>query len=190
MRATCELAARTQLRAVRAGDHVLIIAEGDLPTPGYQVDIVQDPRRIFPAQYDLLRCRLPGVFPTVITPYRYAETVRHPADHATITVHHADGSDVVDIEECGAELAPYADVMHGTEDTTCPDDADRATGFSRNLSFDEAFADAVAQLPPLDVQGVDILSRVRVIEVGGLFGGIAGFHDLFVSVCRTHDGPQ
>jgi hypothetical protein len=33
----------------------------------------------------------------------------------------------------------------------------------------------------------DALSRVEVVEIGGLFGGIAGFHDLFVRVCRTHD---
>jgi hypothetical protein len=25
------------------------------------------------------------------------------------------------------------------------------------------------------------------MDIGGLFGGIAGFHDLFVRVCRTHD---
>jgi hypothetical protein len=39
----------------------------------------------------------------------------------------------------------------------------------------------------LDVPGADVLARVEVTEVGGLFGGIAGFNDLFVRVCRTHD---
>jgi hypothetical protein len=33
----------------------------------------------------------------------------------------------------------------------------------------------------------DVLVRVQVVEIGGLFGGIAGFNDLFVRVCRTHD---
>jgi hypothetical protein len=87
-----------------------------------------------------------------------------------------------------AELTPYTDVVKGTPDPSFPDDADRAAGFSKRLSFDEAFADALAKLPPLEVEGADVLSRVHVVEIGGLFGGIAGFHDLFVSVCRTHDG--
>lgn len=185
---TCELAERTRLRAQRTGESVLIIAEGELPTPGFRVDITQNPRRIFPPEYDLLRCPLAGTFPQVITPFRYCETVQHPADHPTITVHHADGTDTIEIEECGDELAPYVQAVHGAADPSCPDDADRSTGFSKNLSFDEAFADALANLPPLNVQGADILSRVHVVEIGGLFGGIAGFNDLFVSICRTHDG--
>ena len=33
----------------------------------------------------------------------------------------------------------------------------------------------------------DTLETVRVVEIGGFFGGIAGFHDLYVRLCRTHD---
>ena len=44
----CELAARTRIRAVRVDQNLLLIAEGELPSPGFQVDIRQDPRRIFP----------------------------------------------------------------------------------------------------------------------------------------------
>ena len=65
---------------------------------------------------------------------------------------------------------------------------DEATGFSKKLSFDEAFADAVAKLPPIEPPVADALSQVHVLEIGGRFGGIAGFHDLFVRVSRTHDG--
>src|SRR5512144_2541542 len=83
----CELSTRTRIRAFRAQQNLLIVAEGELPTPGYRVDIQQDPRRIFPPQLDLLRCALPGVFPTVVTPFRYAETVPFPADPPTVTVH-------------------------------------------------------------------------------------------------------
>lgn len=35
MTVTCELAERTRIRAYRAQQYVLIIAEGDLPTPGF-----------------------------------------------------------------------------------------------------------------------------------------------------------
>jgi hypothetical protein len=184
----CELAARTRIRALRVDQNLLLIAEGELPSPGFRVDIRQNPRRIFPPQFDLLRCPLPGLFPQVITPFRYAETVRFPADQVSVTVHHADGADEVTIEDYGSELQPYADALRGSPDRPCPPGADEATGFSSNLSFDEAFAQALANLPPLDLGGTaDVLVRVQVVEIGGLFGGIAGFNDLFVRVCRTHD---
>ncbi len=37
------------------------------------------------------------------------------------------------------------------------------------------------------VAGEDGAETVRVVEIGGLFGGIAGFHDLYVKISRTHD---
>ena len=61
-----------------------------------------------------------------------------------------------------------------------------ATGRSASLSFDEAFADALAQLPPSPV--ADGQTRVKVTEIGGLFGGIAGFHELFVKIRAQIDG--
>lgn len=183
---TCELAQRTRIRAFRAQQYVLIIAEGELPTPGFDVDIAQSPLRIFPPQFNLLRCPRPGIFPQVITPYRYAETVRFPTDQPTVTVHHADGADQVDIENCGKDLTDYVRAISGNADRPCPKGADEAIGFSKKLSFDEAFADALANLPPVP-PGADRLERIQVVEIGGLFGGIAGFHDLFVRICRTHD---
>jgi hypothetical protein len=151
------------------------------------VDIQQNPRKIFPPQFDLLRCQLPGVFPQVISPFRYAETVRFPDDQPTVTVHHADGADQVSIEDCGPELSGYVEAVRGAPDRPCPPGADEATGFSKRLSFDEAFANALAKLPPLELPGADRLERVQVLELGGLFGGFAGFNDLFVRICRTHD---
>ncbi|MGH3871789.1 MAG: hypothetical protein ACRDSR_09815 [Pseudonocardiaceae bacterium] len=184
---TCELAQRTSIRAFRVQQYVLIIVEGELPTPGFDVDITQSPLLIFPPQFNLLRCPRPGIWPQVITPYHYAETVPFPADQPTVTIHHADGSDQVDIEPFGKELAQFARAVSGNAERPCPEGADQATGFSRNLSFDEAFANALANLPPVESPGADILTRVQVLEIGGLFGGIAGFRDLFVRICRTHD---
>jgi hypothetical protein len=93
----------------------------------------------------------------------------------------------VPVEDCGEELSAYARAVRGSPDRPCPPGAEEAVGFSKNLSFDEAFAQALANLPPLDLPGADVLARVEVTEVGGLFGGIAGFNDLFVRVCRTRD---
>lgn len=187
MTTDCTLAQRNQIRAFRTGEQVLIVAEGELPTPGFTVQIIQSPIRIFPPQFNLLRCALPGFFPQVITPYRHAESVRYPADQDVITVHHADGRDDIRIEDCPHELGPYTHAVKGTADKPCPPDADEATGFSKKLSFDEAFANALANLPPSDPSHPDTLTRIQVVEIGALFGGIAGFHDLFVRVCRTHD---
>ncbi len=187
MTVICELAERTRIRAFRAQQYVLIVAEGELPTPGFDVDITQSPLRIFPPQFNLLRCPRPGISPQVVTPYRYAETVQFPADQPTVTVHHADGTDQVDIEPCGKELSPYVQAISGDADRQCPPGADEAPGFSRNLSFEEAFADARAKLPPFTTTVADALETIRVVEIGGLFGGFAGFNDLFVRICRTHD---
>ncbi|MGH3901408.1 MAG: hypothetical protein ACRDTA_24775 [Pseudonocardiaceae bacterium] len=187
MTATCELAQRTRIRAFRAQQYALIIAEGELPTPGFDVDIAASPWGIGPPQFTLLRCLRRGIRPQVLTPYRCAETVRFPADQRTVTVHHADGTDQVGIEECGKELSFYLQVISGNADQPCPEGADEATGFSKKLSYDEAFANALANLPPLTSPVTDGSERIQVVKIGGLFGSIAGFHDLFVRVCRTYD---
>ena len=70
---------------------------------------------------------------------------------------------------------------------SAPGGADQVTGFSKDLSFEEAFSDALLKLPGVQYPHPDQLERVRVLEIGALFGGIAGFRDLTVTVCRTHD---
>jgi hypothetical protein len=177
-----ELAQRTRIRAFRIGRYVLIAAEGDLPNPGYEVDIEQSPLRIFPQQYNLLRRQRPGFWPQVIVPYRYGEVVLFPADQPAVTVHHADGQDKVEIQDYGDDLAELAAVLGDQTQGVSPSGAGEATGMSGRLSFDEAFADAIANLRPSLPDHPDALSRVEVAEIGGLFGGIAGFHHLFVRV--------
>lgn len=184
---TCGLAQRTRIRAFRARQYVLIIAEGELPTPGFTVDIAQSPLKIFPPQFDVLRRTRPGNWPQRVTPYRDAETVRFPEDQPTVTVHHADGTDQVGIESCGEELSFYLRAVGDNADRPCPPGADEATGFSKKLSFDEAFANARGNLPPAQSSVADSLERIQVLEIGALYGGIAGFHDMFVRICRTHD---
>jgi len=179
-----ELAARRTIQAYRIGDRVLLIATGELPSPGFRVDIVQSPLRIFPPQFELVRIPLPGFWPQVITPYRYAELVRYPVGQDVIRVHHADGVDAVQIQKLIPALKQLAALMPGQDDP----EADEATGFSADLSFDEAFRDALAGLPPLDGGVADQLATVHVADIAGLFGGIAGFHHLAVRVRRTVDG--
>jgi hypothetical protein len=166
-----QLAQRNSIRAFRAGRYILIVAKGELPTPGYDADIEPSPLRIFPQQYNLLRRSRPGIWPQVVTPYTVGEVFVYPEDQDKVTVHHAEGQDEVDIEASGLDLDTLAD--NGTNE---------ATGMSANMRFDEAFAAALANLPHTPPSHPDSLTSVKVTEVGGLFGGIAGFHHLYVKV--------
>lgn len=182
---TEQLAQRNWIRAFRAGRYILIVAQGDLPTPGYDVDIEPSVLQIYPQQYNLLRRRRPGIWAQVVTPYTYGEMFVYPEDMSVVTVHHADGQDEVDIEESGVDLAQFASVVSGGPQQLAATTANEATGMSSRLSFDEAFADALANLPYSPPSHPDQLTSVKVTEVGGLFGGFAGFHHLYVKVEST-----
>lgn len=58
----------------------------------------------------------------------------------------------------------------------------RATGYSYAFSFDEAFQDAVSNLPPDDRGIMDWLTTVHVESIGAEYGGIAGIMRMRVSV--------
>ena len=181
--ATEQLAQRDTIRAFRAGRYILIVAKGDLPTPGYDADIEPSLLKIFPQQYNLIRRSRPGVWPQVVTPYTVAEVFVYPAGEHVVTVHHADGQDQVRIEESGLDLARFAAVV--STDTGSMTATNEATGTSSRLRFDEAFADALANLPSSYPSHPDELTSVKVIETGALFGGFAGFHHLYVKVQST-----
>jgi hypothetical protein len=179
---SCELSNRRSLRAFFGYGHLVLVAEGDFPTPGFYADFYELPIEIFPPQFALHRCPRPGVWPRVITPFVYAETFRFPSGVEQITIHHADGSDQVPIEDFGP-LATFGSVL-----ATDADDDEVALGLSPNLSFDEAFADALTKLPVrIDPPHPDSMANVRVLEIGGLFGGLPGFRHLYVRVRRTFD---
>jgi hypothetical protein len=180
-----QLAQRTDIRAFRAGRYILIVANGELPDPGYDVDIEPSVLQTFPQQYNVLRRRRPGTWPQVITPYTHGEVFAYPEDQAVVTVHHADGSEEVDISESDLDLAQFAAVMSAGPRESAATSTSEATGMSSRLSFDEAFADALANLPQVVLSQPDQLTSVRVTEIGGLFGGFAGFHHLYVKVQST-----
>jgi hypothetical protein len=179
-----QLAQRTRIQAFRAGRYVLLLAEGRVPDPGFEVDVQRSPLRIFPQQYNLVQRRRPGFFPAVFVTYRYAEVVLFPAEAPTVVVHHADGSDSVDVEEAGEDLAGFTAVVSDGP-SGAHSAAAEAVGSSAGMSFDEAFADAVANLPPFEPPFPDATDRVVVADTGALFGGIAGLHHLFVRVRRV-----
>jgi hypothetical protein len=183
---TWQLANRSRIRAFRAGPYILILAEGELPNPGYEVDIQRSPLLIYPPQFNLRWRQRPGIWPQVVVPYRHGEVFRYPTDEPTVTVYHADGQDQVEIQSVLPELAQFeAKVADRPAAYTGTPGAAEAVGTSQNLKFDEAFADAVNNLPAYDPPHSDPLENIDVVETGALFGGIAGFHHLFVRVRRT-----
>jgi hypothetical protein len=182
-----ELAQRTRIEAFRAGHYLLIVAEGDLPTPGHDLDIQQNPMRIFPPQFNLLRRERPGVWPDVVQPYRYAEVVPYPPEPPVVTVHHRDCGEDCENKAGGEDRAQYAAALGERLAQAAGPGRREATGMSRKLSFDEAFANALENLPPARSQHPDQLTSVVVTETGGLFGGIAGFHHLYVRIAGSSD---
>ena len=182
---TWQLAKRNRIRAFRAGSYILILAEGELPSPGYEVNIQRSPLRIFPPQFNLLWRERPGIWPRIVVPYVNGEIFRYPVDQPTVTVHHADGQDQVEIQQVGAELAQFeAMVADRTQEGAAPG-VDEAIGTSSNLKFDEAFANALQNMPPYKPPHTDPLETIDVVKMGALFGGVAGFHHMVVRVRRT-----
>jgi len=178
-----ELSTRDSLRAFFGHGHLVLVARGHFPTPGYQADIEQSPIDVFPPEFSVLRRRLPGAYPRVLAPFVHAEVFPLGARPDAVPVHHADGVDDVPVEELDDALPGCAAVLRGAAGVAAG--AESVVGFSSTLSFDEAFADALGKLPPVSAPHPDALATVRVVDSGGMFGGIAGFHHLYVRVERT-----
>ena len=178
-----ELADRVTIRAFRTEGHLLIAATGNLPDPGYDVEIEQAPLRIFPPQYSIMRYRRAGMFPRLLTPFRICRSFPFGDRVPEITVNHGEGTDEVRVDPCDDVLTWYEESCRYDDDigSSVP-----ATGRSKTLSFDEAFADALDQVPPSPVD--DGMTRVKVTEIGGLFGGAAGFRELFVKIQADVEG--
>lgn len=57
-----------------------------------------------------------------------------------------------------------------------------STGYSDSMNFDEAFSNAIHNLPPTQPNYPDELESIRVVEIGALFGGIAGISKMYVKI--------
>ncbi|MGB1016679.1 MAG: hypothetical protein ACPG4T_21250 [Nannocystaceae bacterium] len=93
-----ELATRTSVTAYYSRSQLLIIAEGKLPTPDWEIDISQDHSRTDLPTFVLTRRPRPGDTSTDETPFRYGEifTIGRPPDY--IMLRHVDGTDKVNVE--------------------------------------------------------------------------------------------
>ncbi len=99
-----QLATRTSITAYYSRSQLLIIAEGKLPTPDWEIDISQEHANQPAPTFKLSRRPRPTDTGDEETPFRYGEifTIGRPPDH--IVVRHADGDDRVPVEFTNQEL--------------------------------------------------------------------------------------
>lgn len=82
----------------------------------------------------------------------------------------------------GSDLLPVELVVCGGDCRSCP------TGCSQSFRLDEAFADALRQLPMFAQTDTSRpLPLVDLVAMGALYGGFSGFSRLFV---RLRERPQ
>lgn len=172
---------RGTLKAFRdSTGNLHIAAQGDKPTPCHQVQIRQRPERIFPPQFELV-WHSEGICIQMITPYQIVSgPFPYPKDQKTVRVFTAEGEQDVQIENMKKPL-PSCEPSERNEKIA---ESDTAVGYSEKFHFDEAFANAIANLPPRDPSHPDELIHIRVTDTGAEIGGIAGFHRMFVRVSR------
>ena len=96
-----EIAPRANYTARQAAGQVTITAEGESPTTGYQVKLIQSPLRIWPPQWILAHKKPDGMAGQAITPFK--ETASFKADRkvATIVVNDASGRRIVSVAQDG-----------------------------------------------------------------------------------------
>lgn len=175
----CQPSTTTEIAAVYFLNRLIIRAKGTKPTPCHTVHIRRSPLMIFPPQYLVETCDSGAICIDVITPFDVTEVFLAPLTE-TVKVHTAEGTKTVPVKVVKAAEQSGFRLLESTATPAAP--PREAVGYSDTFDFREAFQDAVRHLPPDPNPFPDKLITVRVLETGGLFGGIAGFHKLFVRV--------
>lgn len=88
------------------------------------------------------------------------------------------------IHQAGRELIPVEPLVCRAVKPT-----GAATGISQDFRFDEAFEDALRQLPAFQAANRSLpLPLIDVVAMGAVYGGFAGFSRLFLRVEATSTG--
>ncbi len=176
-----ELAKTSGLLAVRdLQGNVIIAASGEKPTPCHEVNIRQRPELIFPPRYEVV-WKQAGFCPEVMTPYAvHSQPFIFPVTTKSLQVLTADGMQAVPIADLPIPVCPMPEAVAAHNDGL-----QTATGYSTKFSFDEAFENAISQLPRQTGGVADELVRVTVSASGAEFGGIVGLRRMFVTVVRA-----
>ena len=176
---SCVPANCSQITAIYFMNRLIIRARGTKPTPCHTVKIRRSPNRIFPPEYVVETCSKPVFCIEVIAPFDVTEVFLAPQT-ATVRVHCAEGTKVVPVQVVATPTVASSLKLLSAEAAPCT--KREAVGYSETLNFTEAFEDALQSLPPDTHPFPDKLIAVKVTEIGGLFGGIAGVHKMFVRI--------
>jgi hypothetical protein len=159
--------------AFRIGDRLFVGVDGPRPGPGYEASLRRfesDPGSDPPVRLELFvrKRREPVPGPEAAFPARIEV---HVGDAAVerVRVRHASGFEDVAVQRLPLSTAHFDDPG-----------ARRYTGWS-STSFDEAYRNALALIPP-DAEGQPL--HTRVVAQGGVHGGLAGLDQVFVTVLR------
>lgn len=127
-------AERTAIHAFYSHSQLLIVAEGELPSPEFEIDISQavddDAARGLPA-FSLTRRPRPGVVdpPQTRTPFRYGEIFSIGRPPEIILVRHASGQDEVQVEFTRKDLVDIVLSLSGGDiELSLPDPAEHEQG--------------------------------------------------------------
>ncbi len=121
-------AERTAIHAFYSHSQLLIVAEGDLPSPEFEIDISQvptDEERGTPT-FQLTRRPRPGVAdpPQVRTPFRYGEIFSIGRPPEIVLVRHSTGYDEVNVEFTRQDLVDIVLSLSGGDvEVSLPDPA-------------------------------------------------------------------
>ena len=166
-----ELANVKSAEAYYLAGHLILIVSGDKPTPCYTVRI-DNPLDVEPPTFFVEWRQTGGFCPQVVTPYRKVAIFNIGAYREKINVVSAEGTKSVTVKK----LPLVREGAAAEAEKKFPDRI--ATGYSSTFSFEEAFQNAIAQLPPLFP---DELQQFVVLETGAVVGGIAGIRELYVT---------
>jgi hypothetical protein len=191
--AVTSLAECEKVQAFDLLGRLFIVADGHKPTPCHMVRVVQNPILIFPPQY-MVQWEQPKPCPDLITPYHtVGGPFTLPSSQKSVKVAYLrEGKSVTEDVEVKIVRAPAAGgggdaptpFAAATPAVTSPA-TDTARGYSTAFSFEEAFMNAIHNLPKRKPSHPDELETIEVKKIGAEFGGIVGFNHMFVEVERT-----
>ena len=121
-----DYAGRTAIHAFYSHSQLLIVAEGELPSPEFEIDIAQvniDDERGIPG-FQLTRRPRPGVIdpPQIRTPFRYGEIFSIGRPPEIVLVRHSTGNDEVKVEFTRQDLVDIVLSLSGGDvEVSLPD---------------------------------------------------------------------
>ena len=94
-----EIAPRADYTARQAAGQVTITANGENPTGGYEVKLVESPLRIWPPQWILAHKKPDGPVTQAITPFETSASFKSDRKVATVVVNDASGRRMVNVAQ-------------------------------------------------------------------------------------------